>query len=140
MKFKSAGLTDATEAAIQMMRGKIFYSENGEDKFYFYEKNLSGLGHPFLSIRIAPCACSNEIPKTAWDNLLRWQVEVSWEDEVSEENSVLCYTSDCPIDEFSSAVLRIIGKNRSGYVTRTLATFRYAKPVKPEDCWGYENG
>ena len=61
--------------------------------------------------------------------------EISWEDEVSEDNPVLCWISNKAKGENMIARnIVYIGKEDGCYYTEKWYAFKYATPVLPTEC------
>ena len=124
MKYKKLDLT-IREKIERLMDKEVFYNEDGCLEYLFSEENGfiidSGLSAGSLDISI-----DFYTPET-------------WEDEVSPDNPVLCWISDDNTEDRSSA-LHIIAVTESGY--RYLCSsghqWKYATPVQPKECYGYE--
>ena len=75
---------------------------------------------------------------TSWQSIpeLLEKVEVSWKDEVSEENLIPCWVSDKnPENRTIIALITHINPEKDSiYVAWSGVAWRYATPVLPSEC------
>ena len=66
--------------------------------------------------------------------------EPSWEDDVSDDNHILCWVSDSPIPEaactnLSEYVDHVTEINEKGYIATDGFCYKYARPISPNEIW-----
>ena len=66
--------------------------------------------------------------------------EPSWEDDLSDDNPVLCWVSEIPLPEadctlLSRVVDRVSGIDEEGYMVISGFHWKYARPISPDECW-----
>lgn len=130
MKIKLVPANLTVETFIQRtMLGEVFYFKNIK---CFYDKS-----------KTCPFRVDNDqMHEGDWDcvSVLCTREPVTWEDEVSEDNPVLCWVRDESSIQ-SMQVKKVIRIDRPPphiYDCSDGTYYDYATPVQPSDCWGFE--
>ena len=124
-KYVPANLT--VDTFIDRVRaGEVFYGDSTNGKFY-YDNDKS---NPFRYDEMDLIGNWDLIPT------LTIRVETTWEDEVSEENPILCWVSDTSTEEKLHAVWVDYACLGQKFPYRGLKglVYKYATPVLPTEC------
>ena len=132
MILKNAGITDVEDAMQRLENGETFYYTYNE-MFYDARKLLEG-GSPYR-IRSEQHAADALGIRGLWDYVKDWKVERVWTDDVNITNPVLCRVM---INSLQPEVIKkIIGISDGRYLTVEGLEYDIAVPIRPEECWGY---
>ena len=123
MKLKNAGLATKEEAMHKMIDGAEFYYNGNK---LFLEEGC--LGIQTFSTTYAHPDLHTQLIKKQWYYVQDWQVPVTWKDDLP----VLCWVWD-NIGERECRVIETIKDYY--YLDREDVPWKYAEPVKPEDCY-----
>ena len=133
MKLKNADISDVHEAMRRLKNGEIFYYTYNE-MFYDEKKLLEG-GSPYR-IRSEQHAAESLGIRGLWDYVKDWKVERTWTDDVNIINPVLCRVM---INRLQPEVIKkIIGISDDKYLSIGGMEYEIAVPIRPEECWGYD--
>ena len=129
VKYKKLDLT-IREKIERLMAKEVFYNYNGVRKYVFDEK--AGLISAVDSENYAPL-----------DITIDFYTPATWEDEVgevSEDNPVLCWVNNVDYRKRTVAAMlhRVKKDDDYPYVDCRAMSWKYATPVKPQECYGYE--
>ena len=69
-----------------------------------------------------------------------WQIKPHWTDNLNAKTPVLCWVDDIPIDPTKSPYVKYIEATdiSNDYIDIRGEKWKYATPVKPEECWKEE--
>lgn len=133
MKLKNAGISDVHEAMQRLRNGEIFYYTYNE-MFYDEKKLLEG-GSPYR-IRSEQHAAESLGIRGLWDYVKDWKVERTWTDDANVDRPVLCKVMINSLQP--ELVKRIIGVVGTRYEDVNGEYYDIAMPIRPEECWGYD--
>ena len=132
MKTKLVPANLTVETFIQrVMTGESFYTKKGSRAYYHTTHD----SHAPFRYQVTSQHCHvfdvwHLIPE------LLEKVEVSWKDEVSEENPILCWVSDRDSEKrkMIAFIVHINPENHYAYVTTDGDHWMYATPVLRSEC------
>jgi hypothetical protein len=131
-KFVPANLT--VETFIQRtMAGEVFYKKNDMTVSIYYD-DQSGGTNPFkVSVGNSKSQDFNN-----WNGVSSFNTkqEITWKDEVSEENPIPCWVSDTGSEKrsFISPICNIKPEQSCQYIAKVGTIWKYATPVLPSEC------
>ena len=132
MILKNAGIIDVEDAMQRLENDEVFYYTYNE-MFYDAKKLLEG-GSPYR-IRSDQHAAASLGISGLWDYVTDWEVESTWIDDANEGQPVLCRVM---INSLQPEVIgKIIGISNGKYLTVEGLEYDFATPIRPEECWGY---
>lgn len=120
---KNAGIKSKAEAAQRLINGEVFYCEGC--RVFFDPKQEQPFRYDYAPLN------------GLWSSYADWETQSDWRDEVSEENPVLCWVSDSA--EGGKAAVALVEEYNASKLYSYKETcdewWKFATPVKPEDCW-----
>ena len=126
MKTKLVPANLTVETFIQRtMAGEVFYFDAAK---FHYDGTKS---EPFRLDNVPLQASWEAVP------ILCTREPITWQDKVSEDSPMLCWVSD----NNSSDKVRtdfITGVDSKGFYDTPDGFWKYATPVKPSECWGFD--
>ena len=139
MNLKPAGLKTIREAIERLMNGEVFYSTEGWEIIYDDGNMLCDTNQcsPFKLIRNDGWS---EPINGLWE-LLNWQIECKWEDDIGD--GVLCWVSDYDRIPDKHNYLRLITAYDKGrdYPYRVKEVgYRFATPLTLKETKTYTKG
>lgn len=117
---KKVEFKDKSEMITRLVAGEVFCNLIGL-RLEFSEDGNFRFGDSLLPIN----ACG----------IYGWYTKPRWDDNLSEENPVLCWISDISPQKRSYAAF-VTDKNKITDKYKSDGTYWvYATPVKPDECW-----